>query len=392
MSISEWQERYLRLHPRVALKDLETPYLYHIDNDELYELNAEGRDFLMRCDGTALGTDLTGDGDFVKFCLEEGLLEALPSPSQVTNHPGSAPNPSLRYLELQLTRRCNLSCRHCYLGPPLPEEMPLEEALFISRQFEEMGGLRLIISGGEPLLYPHLRQFIEKTGDLKLRRILLSNGTLIDRDNAPWLKVDEIQFSLDGWQHGHDMIRGEGSFARVMSGIAAARNADIPVSLATIVHRGNLDEFERIKKFSEEIDAVQWGVDILCMAGALADNPELIVPYEVAVPLMEYAYGGGYHGSSDGFSCGRHLMTVTPAGKAVKCGFYGEKSLGDAGEGLLTCWLRLEHIPVVDLECNGCPMADECAGGCRFRADHPLAPDRAMCAYYGINPEKMNNP
>ena len=37
-----WQDAYLRLHPRVALKNLEQPYLYHIDNDELYELNDDG--------------------------------------------------------------------------------------------------------------------------------------------------------------------------------------------------------------------------------------------------------------------------------------------------------------------------------------------------------------
>lgn len=386
MNNGAWMDSYLRIHPRVAMKRLEIPYLYHTIHDELYEINEEGWDFLQSCDGSAKGGELAGDGDFVEFCLEEGLLQALPHRSPLANRPGIGPVPSLRYLELQLTRRCNLACRHCYLGPPLPEEMPLDDALSIASQFEEMGGLRLMISGGEPLLYPHLREFIERTGDLGLRRILLTNGTLVTGANAPWLGVEEIQFSLDGWQGGHEMLRGKGSFAGVMAGIEAARQEGIPVSIATMIHRGNLEEFERMRGFVEEIGAVQWGVDILCPAGSLEKNRDLLVPYDAAVPLMEYAFGGGYHGSSDGFACGRHLMTVTPSGKAIKCGFYEDSPLGDAREDLLSSWQNLEHTPLEKLECRGCPVIDDCAGGCRFRAGHPLGPDRAMCAFYGVTP------
>ena len=374
----------------MALKNLEQAYLYHIDNDELYELNDEGRDFLLLCDGSARGGDLTGDAGFVKFCLKEGLLERLPQPESIAVRPGNGPAPSLRYLELQLTRRCNLACRHCYLGPPRPEVMSLEDAVSVTRDFEAMGGLRLLISGGEPLLYPHLREFIEETGRLKIRRVLLTNGTLITKENAPWLGVEEIQFSLDGWQRGHDMLRGAGAFDSVMGGIRAARGEGIPVSIATMIHRGNLYEFDLLRRFIEEIDALEWGIDILCMAGSLEGNRDLAVPYESAAPLMNYAFGGGYHGSSDGFACGRHLMTVTPTGKAIKCGFYEDKPLGDARLGLRPCWHSLEHIPLAALECKSCPVVEDCAGGCRFRAEHPLAPDRAMCAYYGIDPANQS--
>jgi radical SAM protein with 4Fe4S-binding SPASM domain len=374
----------------VALKNLEQPYLYHIDNDELYELNDEGRDFLLRCDGSARGGDLSGDAGFVKFCLKEGLLERLAQPDRIASRPGNGPAPSLRYLELQLTRRCNLACRHCYLGAPRPEEIPLDDALNIAREFEAMGGLRLLISGGEPLLYPHLREFIEETRRLKMRRVLLTNGTLITAGNAPWLRVEEIQFSLDGWRQGHDMLRGPGAFDKVMEGIRSARGEGIAVSIATMVHGGNLREFDRLRRFTEEIEAREWGIDILCMAGSLEANRDLAVPFDAAAPLMDYAFGGGYHGSSDGFACGRHLMTVTPTGTAVKCGFYEDKPLGDARLGLRSCWQGLAHVPLAALECKGCPVLADCAGGCRFRAEHPLGPDRAMCAFYGIDPAELN--
>jgi radical SAM protein with 4Fe4S-binding SPASM domain len=381
-----WRNSYLRLNPRVSLKALETPYLYHLDQDELYELNEEGKDFLLSCDGSAVGRDLTDDVKFVRFCVREGLLDLLTTPDLHPIRAFDSPHPSLRYLELQLTRRCNLACRHCYLGPPATDEMPLEDALAIARQFEEMGGLRLMISGGEPLLYPYLREFIEGTRELMVRRIILTNGSLVTKENAGWLRVEEIQFSLDGWRDGHDMVRGKGNFDRVIAGIEAVRREGIPVSIATMIHSGNLGEFERLRNFTEEIGAIQWGVDILCVAGALAENRELIVPYGEAAPFMEYAFGGGYHGSSDGFACGRHLMTVVPTGKAIKCGFYEDRPLGDAARELLSCWQRLEHIPLSALECARCPVVRDCSGGCRYRAAHPLGPDPAMCAIYGIDP------
>jgi len=377
---------FLRLHPQVALKRLEYPYLYHISRDELYEIDDKAETFLARCDGTLSRDAIESDAEFVEYCIEEGLLETLSYPDQIHVSIDHAPIPSLRYLELQLLHRCNLKCRHCYLGPPRQDVLSLEDALNITREFVSHGGLRLLISGGEPLLYHYLKDFIKETSDLKLRRVLLTNGTLITEENIPWLLVENIQFSLDGWREGHNLLRGKGTFDQTLKGIRIARNAGIPISIATMIHQGNLTEFERIKIFTEEIGATEWGIDVLCVAGSLKYNPDLIVPYKEAASFMKYAYGGGYHGSSDGFACGRHLMTVLPTGKAVKCGFYENSPLGDARKNLIECWLKLKHISLEELECRGCPVIYDCAGGCRFRASNPLAPDPVMCNFYGIKP------
>ena len=180
------------------------------------------------------------------------------------------------------------------------------------------------------------------------------------------------------------MLRGAGAFERTMQGVQAAKEAGIALSFATMIHRGNVAEFVEMRDFMEEIGAIEWGIDMPALAGSLQENQQLLVPCAEAAPLMAFAYGGGYHGSSDGYACGRHLLTVLPSGQAVKCGFYSEQALGDARRGLKDCWLKLEHIPLGRLECRNCPVVDDCAGGCRFRAAHPLAPDPFMCALHGI--------
>lgn len=84
MQNSDWHTAYLRLHPRAALKRLETPFVYHIGRDELYEIDERAQEFLLRCDGTRRGEDLTADADFVGYCRDEGLLELLPTPTPWT--------------------------------------------------------------------------------------------------------------------------------------------------------------------------------------------------------------------------------------------------------------------------------------------------------------------
>jgi radical SAM protein with 4Fe4S-binding SPASM domain len=385
MSNKNWQASYLRLHPKSALKNLEQPFVYHTGRDELYEIDERAQDFLLRCNGQSFGKELTTDADFVEYCLEEGILEGhdQPVPTTVTVDYGFTP--SLRYLELHLLHKCNLTCRHCYLGPSQPIEMPVEDAVDITRQFSDTGGLRLLISGGEPLLYKDLKTYLEHTQALKIRRVLFTNGILINSQNISWLDVDEIQFSLDGWVKGHEQLRGRGTFEPTIQGIHIANAEGIPVSISTMIHRYNLNEFDRIREFIEKINAIEWGVDVMCVSGSLMKNRDLTVPYETAAQYLNYAFGGGYHGSSEGFACGRHLITVLPDKQAVKCGFYTDRPLGDARKSLKQCWLNMSHIPLDQLECRGCVFLEECRGGCRFRAPHPLAPDPAMCAFYGIS-------
>ncbi|MGM0452998.1 MAG: radical SAM protein [Thermodesulfobacteriota bacterium] len=384
MDVSPWQEAYLRLHEQAALKYLEVPYVYQIARDELYEIDETALAFLRSCDGRQQGKALTSEGDFVEYCLAEDILDALDRPATVEITVNAPVDPSLRYLELHLLHGCNLKCAHCYLGPARTDEMAVADAVAVTRQFSDMGGLRLLISGGEPLLYGDLPAYLAETADLSLRRVLFTNGTLLDAENAARLDVNEIQFSLDGWENGHDALRGEGTFRRTMRGIEAARAAGMAVSFSTMIHRHNLDEFERMKAFMGQVGALEWGIDVLSVAGRLEKHMGLTVPYAQAAPYMAYAYGGGYHGAAEGYACGRHLMAVMPDGRAVKCGFYMDQSLGDARKDLRACWRQMEPVPLSQLECAGCGYIEQCRGGCRFRAPRPLAPDPVMCCLYGV--------
>lgn len=375
---------YVALADGCAPKRLEAPCLYNAATDELYELNEAGAEFIIRCDGARTLAELAPERDFLEFCLAEGLLELSPAPISRPLPPLSqAPRPSLRYLELQLTRRCNLRCRHCYLGEPRALDLPLEAAWRAATELERMQGLRVMLSGGEPLRWPHLNALNERLPELALRFVLLTNGHLLSPELAGLLKVQEVQVSLDGLERGHDTLRGAGSFRRALAGLEAARAAGKQVSVATMLHPAALPEMDGLARLLEGLEVFAWGIDVPVRCGRLAGAEDLWLSPEEAAPHLGRAFGGAYHGGSEGFACGLHLATLEPGGHLLKCGFHAEP-LGHLGEGLAACWARLAPLPLEGLECAGCEHLNECGGGCRFRAPSPLGRDPYMCALRGL--------
>jgi radical SAM protein with 4Fe4S-binding SPASM domain len=360
--------------------------LYDITNDELYELDQEAFAFLKECNGNSRLAELPFDKDFLESCLKDGLVVVGPRKDLPRFKVRPSPIPSLRYLELQLTSRCNLKCAHCYLGEPAKRDLPLPSVLSALEAFEEMQGLRVLFSGGEPLMYPDLRALNEALPRYGLRKVLLTNGTMISkRNHADWGFFDEIQFSLDGLQKGHERIRGAGTFDAVMDGMDAVREKGIPISIATMVHRYNLDEFETLAEWIKDQGIVEWSIDVPCNAGRLLDNLDFLPIAEEAAPYLKYATGGSYHGGNEPFACGYHLCTVTPEGAVLKCGFFGDRPSGSLEDGLEASWKRIHPVPLSDLECASCAHILDCKGGCRFRAESPLGRDPVMCALYGVS-------
>jgi len=371
------------LSRQAVLKWLETPSVYHLTRDELYELDQSSFQFLGSC-ASGEGCD-SPDSAFVDYCLEEGLLTRE---SVSVQRPPLVPasDPSLRYLELQITSRCNLRCRHCYLGDSEPRELTVAQILNILKEFEDMQGLRVLITGGEPLLHSRFSEVNALFQDLSLRRVLFTNGLLLKKDVLRTLKVHEIQVSIDGMREAHDSVRGDGTWAVSIGAIRNAVDAGFDVSVSTMVHRGNLADFDAMDEFFHVLGVREWTVDVPCATGRLKENEELGVPPEVGGRFLGYGYGGGMHASGPGFACGLHLMAILPDGHAAKCTFYGDRPAGTVEEGLRACWERIQPVRLDDLDCD-CEVREACRGGCRYRAEllgHPKGKDRYRCALYGF--------
>jgi radical SAM protein with 4Fe4S-binding SPASM domain len=368
---------------QTALKWLETPSVYQIARDEVYELDDDSFRFLTSC-ASEEGCD-NRDSAFIDYCLEEGLLTrekvALQRPILKPS-----PDPSLRYLELQLTSRCNLRCRHCYIGDDTPRELSSVQVRSVLKEFEEMQGLRVLLTGGEPLLHSRFDEINEMLPDLFLRKVLFTNGVLLKKNVLNRLKVHEVQVSIDGLEAAHDALRGAGTWDVALEAVRRALDAGFEVSVSTMVHTGNLGDFDAMERLFKSLGVKDWTVDVPCDAGRLKDNRELTVSPEEGGKYLGYGYGGGMHATAPGYACGLHLMAVLPDGTAAKCTFYGDRAVGTIDEGLRTCWQRIRPVKLESLDCK-CEYLEACRGGCRYRAElleNHQGRDLYRCSLYGV--------
>jgi radical SAM protein with 4Fe4S-binding SPASM domain len=391
------------LSPHVCLKWLETPSVYDLRTDELYELDESSFDFLKAC-SVANGCS-SEEREFTDYCVQEGIL--------VTDHTAMhrppvirSPEPSLRYLELQITDRCNLRCKHCYIDsnsatpynghregsdPESFHELSPAQIHAILREFEELQGLRVLITGGEPLLHRDFEAINRMLPDFLVRKVLFTNGLLMNRGLLRDLHVDEIQISLDGLEQAHDALRGAGTFARSMESIRLCLEMGFEVSISTMVHAGNLNDFDNMEMLFRKMGIRDWTVDVPCISGRLAHNKAFQVSPETGGKYLKYGFGEGLHSGGDGFGCGLHLMSVMADGKITKCTFYADRSVGTVHDGLRECWQKIAPIRLSDLTCD-CAYLASCRGGCRYRAEvlgNACGKDLYRCALYDImNTEK----
>lgn len=299
--------------------------------------------------------------------------------------------PSLRTVLIHITLVCNLSCRHCYLekGPLLHIEPDLFQS--IVQQFDILQGVKVLISGGEPLLHPKLFEMLESIKSYKLRKILLSNGVLIDAKKAARLKdlIHEVQISVDGIK-SHNIFRNNPSaFDKAIQSINYLKNAGLDVSVATMIHSENLEELEELESILKDLDVKSWALDVPSRTGSFLENPDLNPALEEAgAALRRYGWGAPLEDTHNTYACGAHLCAVMPNGDVSKCGFFADKPVGNLTQmSLSDCWQLIQKNYIweqKDLDCAklNCPHLADCRGGCRFRASVETN------SLYGIDPVK----
>jgi len=167
--------------------------------------------------------------------------------------PGATPHadrtPSGPVVIWNLTRRCNLTCKHCYAWSAdhaYPGELSTEETLRVLDDLRAAGVPALVLSGGEPLLRPDLDAIASRAKAIGFHVGLSTNGTLID---APRVRAfarvgyDYVGISIDGRRATHDRFRRRiGAFDASLAGMRLARDAGLRVGLRLTLTEDNRDD------------------------------------------------------------------------------------------------------------------------------------------------------
>ena len=110
----------------------------------------------------------------------------------------STRNPIL--VHLVATRRCNLSCAYCNEYDQVSDPVALETISERVDRLAAMGTSIITLTGGEPLLHPHLDDVIGRIRQRGILATVITNGYLLTKKRIKGLNaagLDYLQISID---------------------------------------------------------------------------------------------------------------------------------------------------------------------------------------------------
>jgi MoaA/NifB/PqqE/SkfB family radical SAM enzyme len=141
-----------------------------------------------------------------------------------------------------ITSKCNLRCTHCYLTD-YTEQAELEKILSIVDYLGKKGLHSICLLGGEPLVRNDLEIIVERIASHKMGIKIATNGILATAARSQALVnagANNFQVSVEGHlAELNDSIRGEGTFSKILNGIAELTSAGAHVSLAITLNKKN---------------------------------------------------------------------------------------------------------------------------------------------------------
>ena len=154
---------------------------------------------------------------------------------------------------LEVTRKCNLRCKHCLnnSGEELPNELTQDEFKDLIIDLASRGVQDIRFTGGEPLLYDGIYELLKLASDNGIYTSIGTNGTLITAEIAKKLKdsgLNKAVISIDGTEKTHDFIRGKGNYSKAMEGLKNLQNQGIRVRVNSVIMKSNMDEVITLAK------------------------------------------------------------------------------------------------------------------------------------------------
>ena len=341
----------------------------------------------------------------------------------------SATTESPYLVALNLTRRCNLKCAHCYLdaGTRLDgdaAEMTTDEVQDLLDDIAALGdGAMVVLTGGEPLLRRDINKLARHATECGLMVVVGTNGILLNDDRVARLVdagVKGVGISLDSLQPDyHDGFRGApGSWRKTMAGIDACRRAGLALQLHFSVTDDNAGELDDMIGFARSVDAMVLNVFFLVCTGrgekvtnisretyeavlrrvtqAAHDTDDLMVRAKCAPhfkrmaieldPEWPITLAHGY--DAGGCLAGTRYCRVTPEGAVTACPYIEEPAGSIREQPFADIWrdapmFQALRAPRLEGRCGECEYRKLC-GGCRARPlarDGNLMGEDFLCAY-----------
>jgi len=194
-----------------------------------------------------------------------------------------------------ITTRCNCRCYFCKVWRKPVIEPNLEQALQTVDTLDKMGCYSLSITGGEPLLYPYIREVVNHAHEKGFIVQINTNGSILAESMTKISKVDLVTISLDHASEEHDKVREHPLlFQKLLEGANACRRANVRVDFSALLIGGQ--DIERLADVAKSFNASlvlsypEVGGSLHADAWNLPSKHWLIKRFREAIALKEIGY------------------------------------------------------------------------------------------------------
>lgn len=237
-------------------------------------------------------------------------------------------------IQLQYNYKCNFKCKHCAIEKFKQGEgrmLTVTDVRNIADQADAMGLASICISGGEPLIFPDLKDLVDAIGPERFVISMDTNGWLLTEEKVKWLVdigVDRIHLSMDGLAENHAEFRGvKGSWERCVKALDYCKEYGLGVIInivatKSLVKSGEMEkQLEYIKQFGEHASIIY----AKATGSFEAYKDEILDSKDLAyIQSFTSKYNCSTHlspncGHSFGCLCFKRHMSITAFGDVLPC-------------------------------------------------------------------------
>ncbi len=283
---------------------------------------------------------------------------------------------SIAIIQFQYDYTCNFRCQHCsvkrFQGKKEGRFFTPKDVAELSRQADDMGLAHIVITGGEPLVFPDFDDIVKAIDPKKFYITSDTNGWNLDEARAQHLKdigVDKIQLSLDSIiDKEHDAFRCKpGSHERCLKAIEAAQKAGLNILVQTVVwkERVRSQEFVDFVKFLNGKDVpvfITYAKPVGAWEGkfdSLIDRSDMDYIREMEKKYNVFTHLTPSYGVDLGCIGVKRMISVTKYGDVMPCP-YIHVSLGNFFEeplrDIVERGLNIKHF---GQHCDTCWVAED---------------------------------
>ncbi|MDD5518585.1 MAG: radical SAM protein [Candidatus Omnitrophica bacterium] len=175
---------------------------------------------------------------------------------KIIKHPEKIKNKEcVALIQLQYRYDCNFKCKHCAIEKFKKKDerlLSIADVKRIADQADAMGLASICISGGEPLIFPDLKNVVDAIGPARFVISMDTNGWLLSEEKIKWLVeigVDRIHLSIDGLEYNHNMFRGvKGSWKKCIEALKYCNEYGLGVIINIVATKSLINSGELIKQ------------------------------------------------------------------------------------------------------------------------------------------------